>query len=165
MVKDEAHSYCAESAMSLFGVVFRKISEIRAHQLTYDQIYARMQQSGDKLANKMRSAPTNSMTLERARHIIGIERWGQARLKTFLGGPALHDEYDGYRPDDLTTMPALADAMANTRAETLRLIEVLKAAGASAGGKVAHNELGDIDARSWLIYLDDHATREGMVIR
>lgn len=151
--------------MSLFGFVFRKISEIRAHQLTYDQLHERMQQSGEKLVSKMRAAPTNGMTLERARHIIGIERWGQARLKAFLGGPVLHDEYDGYRPDDLNTLPQLADAMANTRAETLRLIEVLKAAGASAGGKVAHNELGEIDARSWLVYLDDHATREGMVIR
>jgi len=42
--------------------------------------------------------------------VIGIERWGQRRLRMLLGEPPVSDEYDSYRPGEDLSMPALRDA-------------------------------------------------------
>ena len=151
--------------MSILGTVLRYFSERRARALSLDQAARRLEASGPTVANRMRAASNSPVALEQARHIIGIERWAQARLRQLLGGPALNDEYNGYRPDDVTTLPALADAFAATRAETVALARALHQAGKSGSETIPHNELGALSASGWFIYLDDHALRESLLIR
>lgn len=151
--------------MTLIGTGLRVISEWQGRRLTLGVLRARLETSGQALVQRMQQAHPSARSLEQTRHIIGIERWGQARLKSLLGGPVLNDEYDGYRPDDLATMPALAAAMLATRAETVALVQALQAAGKTGAETVRHNELGDLSVGGWLVYLHDHAKREGYLIR
>lgn len=99
------------------------------------------------------------------RHITGIERWGQQRLRVFLGEPLRNDEYDGYRPaTDLTTDQQLAE-FRQTRAETVDIVRKIVAAGNGAERKVLHNQIGPLTLRGWLRYLDMHANWESKKIR
>ena len=151
--------------MNLFGRVFRFISESRARTLSLEAAARRLEASGPALAARMGAASPTPRTLEQARHIIGIERWGQARLRRLLGGPIANDEYDSYRPNDLAALPALADAFAATRAETVALVRALRQAGKTGDETAAHNELGELSILGWVVYLDDHAIRESHLIR
>lgn len=92
-------------------------------------------------------------------HIIGIERWGQNRLKVALGAPYIRDEYNGYRPAKSDTREELLTAFRATRAETIRLAHQLDADGKEQVC-VPHNAYGDLTALGWLRYLDLHATME-----
>lgn len=150
--------------MGLLGFGLRVMTNWNARGKTLGSMRRRLEQAGTQLAQQYRAAPTSAANLERARHIIGIERWGQARLRTLLGVPAQHVEYDNYRPDEVDTMAALGDALAATRAETLALVDSLQAAN-KANATVRHNDLGELDVIHWLVYLNDHANRESMLIR
>lgn len=96
-------------------------------------------------------------------HIIGIERWGQNRLKVALGTPYIRDEYNGYRPAKSDTREELLTAFRATRADTIQLANQLQEAG-KAEALVPHNAYGDLTALGWLRYLDLHATIEARKI-
>ncbi len=111
------------------------------------------------------AAPKNEEAAVRAlRHVIGIERWGQSRMRQLLGAPALQDEYDGYMPAALSAA-ALRDELAATRAETIDLAGQIAAAGVPLDATAPHNDFGPLTARAWLAYLNSHTTRETMRIR
>lgn len=150
--------------MTILGTVLRWAAQWRARGQTVETMRRRMATTGANCAETIRSGSPSARSLEQARHVTGMERWAQARLRVLVGGPALNDEYDAYRPDELTTMPALADAFAATRADTLALVDEIKAAGL-ADKTVPHNELGALTVPQWLVYLDDHANRELMLVR
>lgn len=151
--------------MTIIGAGLRFISEWQGRNLSLQEAARLLETSGEALAQRFRGASATPRSLEQARHIIGIERWGQSRLKQLLGGPILNDEYDGYRPDELATMPALADAMTATRAETVALVRALQAAGKTGVETAPHNELGELSLLGWIVYLRDHAIREAFLIR
>ena len=92
-------------------------------------------------------------------HIIGIERWGQSRLRVFLGEPLVLDEYNAYRPAREATWPVLLQGFADTRDETIRLAQQL-ASDSLAVPTVLHNQFGPLTAKGWLQYLSAHASRE-----
>ena len=75
------------------------------------------------------------------------------------------DEYDAYRPDDLNDIKALRDLFADTRRETLAIIQQLCEAGVPLDTTIPHNELGPLTIRGWVLYLTDHAWRETLVMR
>ena len=162
--KWQSHCDVVEN-MNLFGIFFRFISELKGRKLSLAQAAQQLDASGRALAARIRAASSTPRSIEQARHIIGIERWGQSRLKRLLGGPVLNDEYNGSRPDELDTLPALAAAFAATRAETVALLDALRQAGKTGAETAAHNDLGDLSIVGWAIYLDDHALREAMLIR
>jgi hypothetical protein len=97
-------------------------------------------------------------------HVIGIERWGQSRLKVLLGAPFQQDEYDGYRPARETTWDTLQTQFTDTRAETVRLALEL---GSKADNeqKVLHNMYGPLTAQAWLNLLNTHANMESRKIK
>jgi len=99
------------------------------------------------------------------RHVIGIERWGQSRLRVLLGEPLQQDEYDDYQPDRSLSLDAMLDALRTTRAETVELVRSLEQAGVSLDATVPHNDMGPLTARGWLAYLDFHASAEAKKIR
>lgn len=99
------------------------------------------------------------------RHITGIERWGQQRLRVFLGEALVKDEYEGYRPATDLTTEAQCAAFSSTRHATVDLVRQIVAAKRAEDIKVLHNQLGPITLRGWLRYLDMHANWESKKIR
>jgi hypothetical protein len=130
----------------------------------YAQMIARLEESGQKLSARAARASDSQLSRRQIRHIIGIERWGQRRLGTFLGEPPTLDEYDDYRPPAEQSWAEYQEALRQTRAETVALARQLQAAQVD-DLKVAHNDFGDLSALGWLQYLLGHADREALLIR
>lgn len=119
-----------------------------ARKLTHADLIARREAGDEPIRRRAARATPSAGNSGALRHIIGIERWGQRRLRAILGEPPLADEYDGYQPDPATNWPALRDEWAARRRETIALAGQIVAAGLNAGTKAAHNGLGALTARA-----------------
>ena len=124
-----------------------------------------MSQSGERVARQLAAAANTPTNREQAVHLIGIERWGQRRLRVLLGEPLVLDEYDGYRPANSKGLPALASAFRTARADTVALVGRLQSAGVAPTATVPHNGMGDLTVRGWLSYLEAHAARESSRVK
>jgi len=93
-------------------------------------------------------------------HITGIERWGQRRLRVFLGEPEIMDEYNGYRPGTNLSTEEQRTFFRTTRLETVDLARQLAQAAIDPEARVPHNDFGPLTPRGWLRYLDMHANSE-----
>ncbi len=131
----------------------------------FSQLAEKLTLSGQILEDRIRRARDTDRNRGILSHIIGIERWGQARLRVFLGEPFTLDEYDGYRPSQDATWDELAQAFRATRAQTVALIRELAAREPEPGARVLHNQFGPLTARGWLRYLDFHANAESKKFR
>lgn len=137
--------------------------ELPARWTGMDRMIQQLSKSGaalDKRAAAAADRPTNAAVIA---HIIGIERWGQRRLRVALGEPLLEDEYNPYRPVE-TGVPALRAAFQSTRQETVSLCKSLRMAGVDPRTRIHHNQLGDISLLGWLFYLKVHAAIESLRI-
>jgi len=99
------------------------------------------------------------------RHISGIERWGQRRLRVFLGDKPTNDEYDGYQPSADLTRDELRTYFRTTRSETVKLAERLARTKLAPDATVEHNSFGPVSLRAWLSYLRTHADWESKKMR
>ena len=147
--------------MSLVGRLLYFIFERNAKKVDLEQIGARLEESRGKRVARFVQAADTAENREKVGHLIGIERWGQARLISALGGPLSQGEYDTFRPPADLSLPALTEAFKQTRAETLALIPQLQRAGV-ADRTIPHNEMGELSVKGWLVYFDSHGNREGM---
>ena len=129
-----------------------------------EQIAQRLELSGRTLERTVAAAADSPHNRSLLSHIIGIERWGQSRLRVPLGAALTRDEYDGYRPARDADWPALQTAFAATRRETVALTQQLGAA-LDQPVTVLHNQFGQLRLRSWLRYLDLHANLEVKKLR
>jgi hypothetical protein len=145
--------------MSIIGSALRALVERNATKSSVEELETRLRTTETEVAQRLETAADTPGNREVACHVIGIERWGQSRLTTCLGGPRLHDEYDGYRPQP-ESMAALVAEFREARDDTLALIEQLRQANALEGRTCAHNDMGELSVKGWLSYLDSHATRE-----
>lgn len=141
------------------GVVVGVVVERPAAGKSYAQWIAALEKSGQTVdARAAAKDPVAGQKL--LRHITGIERWGQSRLRVFLGAPFVRDEYDGYQPGKEMSLDQQRAAFRETRAETLDLARQIEAAGIPATAKVEHNQIGPLSARGWLRYLEMHGSME-----
>jgi hypothetical protein len=124
-----------------------------------------LQTAGEKLKQKVAAAPDTETNRQTLSHIIGIERWGQKRLKVALGEPLTTEEYDQYRPGRDTSWADLQQQFAQTRQESVTLVQQLQQAQVDPGRKIKHNGYGDLTVRGWLRYLTFHANAESWRIR
>ena len=136
-----------------------------ARKLTYADLIARLERGDVRIRARIARAMPSASNSDTLRHIVGIERWGQRRLRTILGEPPIADESEGYRPDPTTDWPALRDEWAATRRETIALAGRIAAARINDGTKAGHNDLGDLTGREWLLYLSTHASLEAFRMR
>ena len=113
----------------------------------------------------MGGLPDTSHNREVVNHIVGIERWGQRRLRVALGEPPLLDSYRGYRLPEGTDLGALLAAFSDTRRGTVELARELSFADPKAQTKVQHNDLGALSVGGWLAYLEGHAKRESTRVK
>jgi len=100
---------------------------------------------------------------EVTRHMIGIELWGQRRLKVALGEPLLADGHQMYRPPWDTSSVTLMLQFERARLDTVDLIPLLEAAQYSQ--KIPHNDLGPLSVKGWLYYLYLHGWLESLKLR
>ncbi len=130
-----------------------------------DQLTARAEASGKTILTRLANKTDSPQNRKKLRHIIGIERWGQSRLKALLGEPARQDEYDGYQPAEALDFKAPRNAFKQTRTETVTLVRKLQKKGVADTGKARHNGMGDVSVPIWLGYLNQHANFESRRIR
>jgi hypothetical protein len=128
-------------------------------------VIAGLERAGSSVTARMDAATDSSYRRRVVSHIIGIERWGQRRLRVFLGEAPLDDEYDGYRPAPDTDWASLKAQFAETRAETVRLAREIERANVPLTQAAAHNGYGMLTPRGWLTYLRIHADLESQRLR
>ena len=146
------------------GLIVGLIIERPARNEALDETADRLERAGTKIADRIRRGSPKQFSVRQVRHITGIERWCQRRLRVALGEPPVLDEYDGYQPPADASWDALLEAWESTRRETVELTRKL-ARRPIDDVRVRHNQLGPLSVRGWLRYLSQHANRESLGIR
>lgn len=131
----------------------------------YNEWRQALNTSGAAIDARAAAAKDPAQASKVLRHISGIERWGQRRLRILLGEPLIADEYDAYRPGIDLTLDEQRAFFRETRTATLALVEQLQAADVGDDAMAPHNDFGPLTARGWLRYLDMHASFESKKIR
>lgn len=130
-----------------------------------------LQNSGEKLKKRLTAAKDSPANRSRLRHIIGLERWGVARLKRApelqAGSLAardatFQDEHHSYKPAEEVSWDHLIETFAQTRQATVTAHEDLSSA---ASISVWHNDMGQLSVAAWSRYLRVHADLEAKRIR
>lgn len=124
-----------------------------------EDLAAELEASGKRNLQQLMEKMPTERNYKLLNHLIGIEKWGQRRLRVAVGEPFLLDEYDSYRPARGLSWNELQDIFGQTRKETLELARALEAAGVG-DVQVLHNAFGEICVTHWLYYLRLHASTE-----
>lgn len=147
------------------GVIVSMVIERPAAGKRYADWIAALEKSGRTIDGHAASAKDPVAAQKLLRHVTGIERWGQSRLRVFLGAPFARDEYDAYRPGEELSRDEQRAAFQDTRTETIDLARQIEQAGVPATATVEHNQFGPLSARGWLRYLEMHASLEARRLR
>ena len=119
---------------------------------------AALRESGEEINAGLAGAAGNEKQRARLRHVIGIERWGQSRLRVFLGDAFISAGHRPHLPPDSASWDELVREFGEMRAETVALAERLAAEQPTT--TVSHNQFGELSAHGWLRYVNGHALRE-----
>ena len=144
----------------LIGLVRRPMAERGARGKGLERLAAELEASGATMDARLARAGDTPGNRDAIAHWVGIERWGQRRLRVALGEPFVEDGHRPYRPDEATGVEALRDSFAQTRAETVALAHRLIEAGVDPATTVRHNDLGEMTVAGWLAYLIQHPEQE-----
>ena len=145
---------------SIIGAILRPMLEQQARKRTMQELAQSLEHSGEKTAARLQRAAGTAHNREIANHIVGIERWGQRRLRVATGEPFVMDRYRSYRLPEHTDLQGLRSAFISTRRETVRLARMLDGTSVSPTMKIRHNDFGELSIKGWFAYLDGHAKRE-----
>lgn len=151
--------------MSIIGSWVGRWTERSGRKFSLLEMMAKLESSGEKVHGRFQSANDNEKHREAGRHIIGIERWSQSRLRVVLGTPLTMDEYDSYQPGKELDMAALSQLFGETRQESLSIARQIQESGVAPTKTVPHNELGELSVSGWLFYIENHAWRESVRLR
>lgn len=121
--------------------------------------------SGEKIERRLEKAPDSERNRQVLSHIVGIELWGQSRLRVALGESFKEEEYDNYRPSRSRSWEQLKAEFRLARKKTVALAEALDDQQADQFMQVKHNQYGMITLGAWLRYLDMHANAESKRIK
>ncbi|MFN3981576.1 MAG: DinB family protein [Caldilinea sp.] len=150
---------------SIMGAAASLFIERPGRAKSYDEWKEALAANGAAIDARAASAKDPVQASKMLRHISGIERWGQRRLRILLGEPLIVDEYDSYRPGTDFSLDEQRAFFRKTRTDTLTLVDQLKAARIGDDVTAPHNDFGSLTARGWLRYLDIHASMESKKIR
>ena len=144
----------------LIGMMRRPMAERHAGGKSIAELADELEASGRVMDERMAGKPDTPGNREAIAHWVGIERWGQRRLRVALGEPLVEDAYHPYRPDKAEGVEALREAFAETREGTVALARDLADEGVDPERTIRHNDLGDLSVRGWLAYLIQHPEQE-----
>ncbi len=146
--------------------VVSRVLEAPAGRSSYTDLGQGLERGGTALAGRAARAADTPANREVLAHIIGIERWGQDRLRAALGHAAYQsDTYHAYRPAPDASLTELQNLLSQTRSGTVDLARQLHANPPEDGDTVNHNGLGPLTAKAWLRYLTQHADLESRRLR
>lgn len=155
---------CHDGGMRLLqrmiGLVRRPMAERHARGRGIEQLAGELEASGRAIDARLAGLPDTAGHRAALAHWIGIERWGQRRLRVPLGEPLVDDGHHPYKPDEADGIAALRRTFADARAETVTLAHELHAAGIAPDTTVRHDDLGDLSVVAWLAYLRQHPEQE-----
>jgi hypothetical protein len=134
--------------------------ERQARRSSLAELADRLEADGRTLAQRFAAQADGDEVREALRHVVGIERWGQRRLRVALGDPPEPEGHRPFRPPEDAGLDALRVAFATTRADTVALARALDRARPDPDLRIAHDDLGPLGVGAWLAYLDGHATME-----
>jgi hypothetical protein len=140
------------------------VFEVPNRTKALDIFRKQLEASGKRLLARVNALSDTEFNRRVFNHIIGIERWGQRRLRVALGEPFIHDEYNGYRPPREADWETLKREFQTTRADTVALVGQLQQADIT-NVRILHNFYGNLSVRSWLRYLEMHAGWESRKMR
>lgn len=149
----------------IFGVIRYVMIERSANKQTLDQLADNLVKGAAGIKERISEKPDSQHNRDKLAHIIGIERWGQSRLKVALGETFIRDEYDGYRPPLTTSWDELQTAFHQMRDNTITIARELGKAKITPEKTVHHNDFGDMSVHGWLHYLNFHANQESKGIK
>ncbi|GHG04458.1 hypothetical protein GCM10017783_16350 [Deinococcus piscis] len=145
----------------LRNLAVRRLIEQPAEGQSFLSLEESLQRSGERVATRAANISDTERNRELLRHIIGIERWGRARVQSaVLHRPWVMDSHQDYKPPKDKSMPELAEILAEQRRRTATLAHSLHESPPRLNDKVVHNEFGPLSVRGWLRYLQLHAEME-----
>ena len=121
--------------------------------------------SGESISHRLNKYSDSQRNRQVLSHIIGIEQWGQSRLRVGLGEPYQEDEYDNYRPSKNRSWEQLKAEFRMARKKTVALAEALDDNQVDQFMTVNHNQYGPLTLGGWLRYLNMHANLESKRIK
>lgn len=146
------------------GVLSFLFLEWPVRRKTAHQMAETLARSGAALQHRFVKMADSTRNRQVLNHIIGIERWGQNRMRVALGEALVRDEYNGYRPARETDWATLQQQFTETRTQTVALAHDLDKAGVTTR-KILHNRYGEISVMGWLRYLNIHANMESQKMK
>lgn len=148
------------------NIVSNLMLERPSRKKSYADYVAMFESKGKEIERKANSAADNDKNRRRLSHIIGIERWGQSRVRVALGDPFVEEEYaPRHRPAKETSWDDLKRQFVETRAASVALVQELSAENAPADLQIKHNSFGEISTKAWLHYLQFHASTEARSLK
>lgn len=151
--------------MNPVSFLFRTVFQVQIINKSLADLIRSAKEDGQTINAHLAGKPDKPENHQQMRHVIGIERWGQRRLKTMLGEPPIQDEYDGYQPAEDLDLAALRDEFSAARAETLAIVDAIQEKGVADSAKANHNGMGDVSLKIWLRYLTMHANFESKRVK
>lgn len=148
------------------GLFVAQVLERPAARMSYTDLAQGLERGGMLLAQRAARAADSDANRAVLTHIIGMERWGQSRLRAALGQTRLtRDEHHPYKPGAGVSLRELRELLSQTRSRTVDLARQLHAAPPSEDRTVEHNSLGPLTPKAWLRYLTQHADLESRRLR
>ncbi len=147
-------------APNLFQVVQRY-----SGQQSTAELQDALDASGQRISQKLMGMQPIKHNYYKLRHMIGIEKWGQSRLRVALGEPFVMEEYNGHLPPIGLSWNELQDLFAETRAQTIAIASEIQLNDSYHSYRILHNQFGELPVDGWLTYLRVHADGEFMQMR
>lgn len=146
--------------MGFSTFMFKKVMiERQARKASFEDFVRGFTGQKKLIEGRIKEAEDTKANRKKLTHVIGIERWGQRRLKVVLGEPFVSDEHEAYCPDVNLSWKRMRAEFSRMRQETIGLIRSLAKASPTVE-TVEHNDLGELTAKEWLRYLTVHADFE-----
>ena len=148
------------------NAVVNRVLEAPAGRSSYQELQTALERAAVALAARADRAADTPGNRDLLMHIIGIERWGQERLKVALGQKTyVEDTHHPYRPEGGRSLPDLREDLSRTRSGTVDLVRQLHRSPPEDALTVNHNALGPLTAKAWVRYLTQHADLESRKLR
>ena len=127
------------------------LARFRASQLPFT---AALQNKSDTEANRTLVA-----------HIIGIERWAQARLDQVQSGVPHQAESNAYVPTTDVSYAQLVTLADTTRTASIALLNSVVTANLPLTQHIVHTEFGSMSVAAWIQYMMSHSMLEAKKLR
>ena len=129
------------------------------------ELLQRLEQSRDVFALLIQQHADTHKNRVLLGHIIGVERWSQARLRQCINGTTAPDESDAYVPSREVAFSVLLTNARDTRSDSVVLLTELIHAGVPPTRTIEHNQFGPLSVAAWFHYITTHAMLEARKMR